>query len=306
MVEKLLDSRCFYKVAFLLCLFSFGTPSAFSEVIYSNPVENEYGQDLKDSSLEELLFEASDQSGGEQSVKANYLLGIIFINGDEKWGVRRDFNRGRGYLLDAWEDGAADAGYTLASIYLKGVGVEVNHGKSLMYLRKSAEMGLLLSQRALGRACLGGSEQWSSLLEMNVEKGLFWLEMAANSGDIKSAMSLASVYAQGELVDRDFEAARAWAYKWSESRYGVDVNAFEWLARFYERGLGTEKDLVQAYKYYDLIDPSGADDKARLAEEMTSEQISEAIRQSREWQEEHNIFVPSYYNLEHQADGSFR
>tara|TARA_B100001179_G_C18194836_1_gene234593 strand:+ start:69 stop:338 length:270 start_codon:yes stop_codon:yes gene_type:complete len=87
-----------------------------------------------------------------------------------------------------------------------------------------------------------------------------------------------------------------------------DSNSFSFnrLARYYEEGIGTDIDLVQAYKYYDLLSPGSAPDKARLEAQMTPEQIQEAIRLSRQWQDEHNIFVPSYYGLEYQEDGSFQ
>ena len=88
--------------------------------------------------------------------------------------------------------------------------------------------------------------------------------------------------------------------------YGRDTSGFRGLAAFYEKGIGTDIDLVQVYKYYDLLSPGSAPDKARLEEQMTPEQIREAIRLSRQWQEEHNIFVPSYYGLEYQEDGTFQ
>ena len=88
--------------------------------------------------------------------------------------------------------------------------------------------------------------------------------------------------------------------------YGRDTSGFRGLAAFYEKGIGTDIDLVQAYKYYDLLSPGSVPDKARLEAQMTPEQIREAIRLSRQWQEEHNIFVSSYYGLEYQEDGTFQ
>ncbi|WP_280541355.1 SEL1-like repeat protein [Chromohalobacter sp. 11-W] len=63
------------------------------------------------------------------------------------------------------------------------------------------------------------------------------------------------------------------------------------LAEFYEEGVGTDKNLVKAYKYFDLSGNAGAEGKHRVAKEMTQEQIDEAIRQSQAWQEEHNVQV---------------
>ncbi|MFP3441885.1 SEL1-like repeat protein, partial [Pantoea sp. SIMBA_133] len=84
-----------------------------------------------------------------------------------------------------------------------------------------------------------------------------------------------------------------WISKVEELPYGDPMDGFSGLAKVYEEGIGTDVDLVQAYKYYDLLSPGSAPDKARLEEQMTPEQIQEAIRLSRQWQEEQNIFVPS-------------
>ncbi|KJZ05241.1 hypothetical protein TW86_21385 [Halomonas sp. S2151] len=97
-----------------------------------------------------------------------------------------------------------------------------------------------------------------------------------------------------------------WLLKMDGMTYGDEMVGFTSLGGFYEEGIGTDIDLVQAYKYYDLLSPGSAPDKARLEEKMTPEQIREAIRLSREWQEEHNIYVPSYYGLEYQEDGTFQ
>ncbi|KAA0020842.1 hypothetical protein F0A16_03415 [Salinicola corii] len=49
--------------------------------------------------------------------------------------------------------------------------------------------------------------------------------------------------------------------------------------------------LRAAHKYYDLSGTSGAESKNRIAKEMTQEQIDEALRQSQEWQKEHNVQI---------------
>ncbi|QEM81534.1 tetratricopeptide repeat protein [Halomonas binhaiensis] len=280
--------------------------SAHAEVLYENPVENGPGNDLFESSFQALLNDADRHPVDESSIKAKYLLGLVYLNGSANWNVERDVDKSKKYLLDAWASEAADAGYTLAHIYYMGLGVEKNNKKALEYLNESARMGYLPSQRELGKSYIGYHESWDGLVERDISEGLCWLKKAANAGDLKSARAVAQVYYAGDLVPQDYEAAFDWLKKSSESKYGTDSFAFDSLAMFYEKGLGTEKDLVQAYKYSDLQGTAGVDDKTRLAKEMTQEQVDEAIRLSREWQEKHNTFVPSYDGLEHQSDGSYR
>lgn len=281
--------------------------SVYAEVLYENPVENVYGRDINRTSLQELLDEESKRTDDLSVLKSQYMLGVIYTQGVTSWNVDRDLDRGREYLLKAWDNCVADAGYTLAQIYYQGVGVKKDNNKALEYLKESADMGLLLSQRALGKAYLGEGE-WKGILSQDISKAIFWLEKAGHAGDLESSITLAYLYWQGELVEENDEAALEWMLKGASSKYGVGSNseARTRLAEFYEKGIGTKVDLVQAYKYYDLITPAGSDDKARLAKEMTQDQIDEAIRQSRAWQEEHNTFMPSYEGLEYQEDSSFR
>ncbi|QEM81535.1 tetratricopeptide repeat protein [Halomonas binhaiensis] len=301
-VDEKLIFRCFT----VLSLSVFISLSVYAEVLYENPVENELGRELLNTTFEELLEEAEKDIDDECVIKSQYLLGVVFLNGDDDWGVDRDPHKAGEYLIKSWENGGVDAGYLLAKMYYQGIGFDEDNKEALRYLADSAEIGFLRSQRALGRAYLGYYDDWKGLVQQNTEKAILWLEKAASAGDLKSARELAQVYYSGDLLPQNYETAFDWLKKSSESKYGVDPMAFGSLAMFYEKGIGTEKDLVQAYKYYDLTSPAGDDDKARVAKEMTQEQIDEAVRQSRAWQEEHNILVPSYDGLEYQEDGSFR
>ncbi|QEM81533.2 tetratricopeptide repeat protein [Halomonas binhaiensis] len=295
-----------FRKIFILLFFLY-TPLSMAGVLYENPIENGPGHDLFETSFHELLTDVERKPVDESVIKAQYLLGLVYMNGSSNWDVDRDIEKSIKYLLSAWSNEVADSGYTLARIYYNGAGVEKDNQTALEYLQKSAEMGFLISQQALGKAYLG-EDEWEGLVSQDIPRGICWLEKAGNAGDLESSITLAYLYWQGELVEEDDEAALQWMLKGFSSKYGVSDSgdAGARLAEFYEKGIGTEIDLVQAYKYYDLQGTAGLDDKARLAEEMTQDQIDEAIRLSREWQEKHNTFVPSYDGLEHQPDGSYR
>ncbi|MGQ7246719.1 tetratricopeptide repeat protein [Halomonas sp. V046] len=287
---------------FLLLMTSF---SVWGGVLYDNPIDNDFSLDIHNSSYNELLHNVGAGASDFSVRKAQYLLGIIYINGWEKWGVDRDYGAAREYLQEAWDGSASDAGLILADIYYQGLGVVVDEDKALEYLVAAADDGLLIAQRELGRAYVGKKE-WEGLVEPDIEKGIYWLERAGNAGDLKSARAMASLYSQGTLVEKDDALAFDWLLKSSESRYGVDSFSFPHLVTFFEEGIGTQTDLVQAYKYADLQGTAGIEDKQRLAALMTEEQVNEAIDASRTWQEEHRIFVPSYRGVRYQSDGSYR
>jgi len=142
----------------------------------------------------------------------------------------------------------------------------------------------------LGLAYVG--EKWEELYPYDLEEGIYWLRKAGNAGDGRSAGQLAYMYRKGEEVPRDDKKSFVWLKKGIFNKYekGSGIG-FPVLAERYEKGVGTEVDLVKAYKYYDLIGTAGIESKQRISKKMTQEQIDEALRQSQAWQEEHNVQI---------------
>ncbi|PTL93902.1 hypothetical protein C6W89_01760 [Halomonas sp. SYSU XM8] len=249
------------------------------------------------------LAEDSKKNDGE----AKLILGLIYL--DMVTGIEEPVDKAYGLTLlqEAWQLGVVDAGHILFKVYFYGHGVRVNHPLALAYLEASAEKGYIRSQKNLAYAYRGNSQgpQPRGIVELDIEKARYWFTKAAEQGDAESATQLAQIYYKGLGVPKDDKVAFEWL-KRAENMPFEGRMSHSGLAMCYEQGIGTEVDLVQAYKYYDLEDPAGAPDKRRLEAMMTPEQVQDAIRLSREWQEEHGVFVPSYYGLEYQPDGSFK
>lgn len=68
------------------------------------------------------------------------------------------------------------------------------------------------------------------------------------------------------------------------------------LGDIFSEGKIVHQDLVKAYMYYDLGGDASIDDKERLAEQMTPEQINEALERSWQWQDQHRSYRPGYRN----------
>ncbi|NRB55069.1 MAG: sel1 repeat family protein [Salinicola sp.] len=161
---------------------------------------------------------------------------------------------------------------------------------------ESAADGYILAQRMLGMAYVG--KKWQGLYPYDIDKGVCWLSKAGNAGDRESAGQLSDMYAKGKQVKKDEEKSFWWLKKAVFNRFEDDnMVGFRALAESYEKGIGTEVDLIEAYKYYDLYGTAGIKGKQRVSKKMTQEQIDEALRQSKKWQKEHNVQV---------GDGSIR
>lgn len=130
-----------------------------------------------------------------------------------------------------------------------------------------------------------------------MDKAIYWLKKAANNGDKQSAGNLSYIYVDGvNGVKINKEKSFHWMLKaaYSNKFYKGDISDFFSLAKYYEKGIGTEKDLVQAYKCYMLSGSAGSEGKHRVAKRMTSDQIKEGKRLAKEWMNENNTYVPSY------------
>ena len=73
-----------------------------------------------------------------------------------------------------------------------------------------------------------------------------------------------------------------------------DMLAQHDIARLYAEGKGVTQDYITAYMYYDLAGTAGAEEKSKLAERMTSEQVLEGMTRSHQWQDQHHSYRPGY------------
>lgn len=214
----------------------------------------------------------------------SYFLAIMLLQG---YKVDQDAAKGAKILEDLWVNGFVDAGYSLYDLYLNGNGVDKSIDKANNYLIKSAELGYALSQRKLAMIYAGRD---THSIEESPEKSFEWFLKAANNGDKLSALNLAGIYREGVGVEKNNELAFQWLIKTTKITFGSKTMGFAALGHYYEDGIGTEVNLIQSYKYYDLIGPRMNEDKLRISKEMTREQIRKAKQLSLSWQQENDYY----------------
>ncbi|WP_110688087.1 tetratricopeptide repeat protein [Salinicola aestuarinus] len=271
---------------FLLLLFVIiFSANAQARILYQDPT----GDDLN-SAIARLSEEDVKDVSFSGSAKGKFLLGLFYVNGASEFGVEKNCQKAVSSLREALAAGITDAGYTLATMYYNGVCEEKNIDESRSLAAQAARDGYILAQRMLGQAYLG--EKWDGLYSYDVDKGVFWLGEAGDAGDRESSARLAGMYYDGEKVAKSEVKYFEWLKKATSSKYNNGNGlGFMAMAKCYEHGKGVEVDLVQAYKYYDLSGSAGAEGKRRIAQEMTQDQIDEAVRESQAWQEDHNVQV---------------
>ena len=81
-----------------------------------------------------------------------------------------------------------------------------------------------------------------------------WYQKAAENGDIKAQYNIATLYINGEGIERNLEKALYWYQKAAENG---DIDAQNNLATLYEDGNGIKKNLEKAFYWYQKAAENG-------------------------------------------------
>jgi len=118
--------------------------------------------------------------------------------------------------------------------------------------------------------------------------GLALITRSAEAGYLPAQNELGRIYRSGDGVGQDFTTMMHW---YEQAAAQGDVGAQLFVADGYAFGLGVPQDRVEAYKWYEIaIRYWGAlAVRARevVAEEMTAEEIAEAVRRAGDWFGQH-------------------
>ena len=118
----------------------------------------------------------------------------------------------------------------------------------------------------------------------NNAKAVDWYRKAAEQGHAGAQNQIGLLYAEGRGVPRDDEVAFQWFRRAAEQGHASGQNNLGW---FYERGRGVERDLVLAYAWFNLAayqrNPNALRNRDILVQELTPDEILEAVRLSTKW-----------------------
>ncbi len=201
--------------------------------------------------------------------------------------------------------GQAAEQFEIANRYALGFGVEVDLAKSYKWFVKAADNNLAVAQFSAGMMLEHGKG-----VERNLQYARIYYQRAAKQGNLMSIYRLAMMNAAPieKNAEPDFKTALKW---FNLSANAGLVDAQYNLAILYEKGHGTDVDLVATYKWYSLAAQKGdkqAKDRAKSIKlEMSAAQISKAKQQVKEWQVNQ---LPKYANtapnlayLKHEGNG---
>jgi TPR repeat protein len=160
-------------------------------------------------------------------------------------GLSRDAPKAFSLWKRVADLGNDDAEETVGYFYLDGVGTARDTKLAEEYFLRSARQG---NPKAMSDLSL---YYWLGFIGCcpDRQKSLYWTAKLADFGDAAAAMELVRIYSTGDSVAEDDKAALAWALKAAKED---SVDAYLFLGDAMERGRGTDKNPVEAYKWFDL------------------------------------------------------
>lgn len=181
-------------------------------------------------------------------------------------------------LINPPDDARADIGRGI-DLFERG-----RYDEAAIELTAMAEVGVPQAQYLLGVMYL------NLMVEPpEHDSALSMIEAAAESGHLPAQTELARMYRAGDGVAQDFTKMMVWYERAAEQG---DVGAQLFVADGYGYGHGVEPDLVKAYKWYEIAIRYWGSLAVRardvLAENMTDEQIAEAVRRAGSWLASHS------------------
>lgn len=140
------------------------------------------------------------------------------------------------------------APYELSLIYMNGfkdiVIADTNYAIKLLF--KAANLG-----HAKSASMLGKFYEIGEIVEPNSDLSIHFYNLSANLGDVDGILGLCSWYFVGsEHLEQDYNEAFAWALRAAELYNHPKAMAL--LQRFYELGVGCEKNLEKSKYWGDL------------------------------------------------------
>ena len=141
-------------------------------------------------------------------------------------------------------------------------------------MQKKAEAGDAAAQNDLGELFYDAKD---------FKESFTWYHKAAKQGHAKAQHMLGLMYNHSIGVPFDVKESFKWYHKAAEQG---NAEAQWYLGLMYRKGSGVPKDYVAAYAWYSLDKSNfmGEQSRAKIAKEMTPEQIAKAKEMSKELQ----------------------
>src|SRR5450830_3436 len=144
------------------------------------------------------------QAAQEGDVKAEYNLGLMYLNGD---GVKQDNAEALKWFKASANGGFSEAQYRLGVIYFRNDIVPIDYAEAVKWYRAAALQGHVRSQLDMGVIYYSGA-----VVDQDYAEAIKWYKLAATQGSTEAQFNLGSMYLKGEGVPEDLVKGYMWVY----------------------------------------------------------------------------------------------
>lgn len=183
--------------------------------------------------------------------------------------------------LELARQGDAEAQYQLGLMYRKGDGVTPMRSEAIKWFTGAATLGHAKAQLELAFTYSGYSGDDTML---DLKQASYWLQQAAEQGEVEAQYMLGNMYADGRGVIQDHMQAAKWLKRAANAGH---LDAMYRLGMMYVAGNGVTKDFTEAYVWFNLAAAEG-NQTAMIAREevvklLTADQLAQGQARSRSW-----------------------
>lgn len=206
-------------------------------------------------------------------VVVSVLLIIFFIN-RKKIKVK--------LLEEEAAKGGPETQLALGLMFYSGVQTPVNKEKGAYYIKQAAENGNAQAQYLYSGIILGGEEADKKPSKEQLIEAASWIQKSADGGFITAVTTLANMYAEGKILQRDIKKSQYYFLKAAEMG---DVQSQLTVAGIYNFSMGMDKTI--GYAWYKVAEENGEtyarETSAKLFDELSDDEKTEALKKAEEY-----------------------
>lgn len=144
-------------------------------------------------------------------------------------------------LQEKAEKGVVEAQTALGVMYLSGLDVEKDRERGKYYIEMASKNGSPSAQYVYAGLIL----EDSNITNEKIKESLSWIEKSAENGYLKAITTLASMYSEGKVCNKDYDKS---LYYFEMAARKGDVSSQVTVAGIYDFSLNGDK--IKAYSWY--------------------------------------------------------
>lgn len=169
----------------------------------------------------------------------------------------------------------------LGLMFYSGVQVPLDKEKGSEYIKKAAENGNAQAQYLYSGIVLGADSGKTPTKEQLLEAAS-WIQKAADGGFLTAVTTLANMYAEGKVLNKDGKKAQHYFLKAAEMG---DIQSQLTVAGIYHFSIGMDKTI--GYAWYKVAEHNGneyaSEASAKIYEELSEKDKLEALKKADEY-----------------------